>query len=342
MTPAPDATSGAKEDTVPTTSRSFSSFLIGSSATLLVVALIVPGVVASTKRFQERRSELDRQQRAEQQAEGMAGNYRALYTKYPTPEIGLAKIQTLQPGQSAKVSLPGKYAPGTVFLTEHDGVDVGDESAGATSYSASLAAAADAVPGFVRIHAFAPVSGANNSAAVAFIGPVRSYEFATRDGWTVKMTPQAKVFEVDASDASLPYEVAFFRAGNATPVETMSGLMRFEASRRPGENVFINLQRGQGATAAAEFEKMMKTMGDPQGMAKMSPRQQEAFMNKLEKVTEAMMAEQTSPDFQARQQEWQNEFGCSGMNIWFAEKVTASVSCGQKVGTLQLELKAAQ
>jgi hypothetical protein len=313
-------------------------------AALLVVALAAPTVVASTKKFQQRRSELASQLRAAQQAEGLTGsaNTRALYQKYPTPEIGLAKIQTIQPGQSVKVSLPGKYAAGTAFLTEHDGVDVGDESAGATAYSASLAVAADAAPGFVRIHAFAPVSGANDSAAVAFIGPVRSYEFATRDGWTVTMTPQARAYEVDKSDASLPYQVQFFRAGSSTPVETMSGLMRFEASRRPGESVFINLQRGQGATAAAEFEKMMKVMGDQQAFMKMSPREQEAFMNKLEQVTEAMMAEQMSADHQARQQEWQNEFGCSGMNVFFSDKVTASVSCGAKLGTLQLELKQAQ
>ncbi len=156
------------------------------------------------------------------------------------------------------------------------------------------------------------------------------------------MTPQARAFEVSASDAILPYQVEFFRAGTDAPVETMSGLMRFETGRAPSENVFISLQRGQGATAAAEFEKMMKVMGDQQTFMKMAPRDQESFMNKLEKVTEAMMAEQMSADFQARQQEWQNEFGCSGMNVFFAEKTTANVSCGAKLGTLQLELTRAQ
>lgn len=322
------------------------SWVGGSLAALLVVAFAAPAVVASTKKFQQRRSELASQLRAAQQAEGLTGsaNTRALYQKYPTPEIALArlKVQTTQPGQTFKLSMAGKFPEGTAFLTEHDGVEVSDESVGTSAYGATMTIAQEAGPGFVRVHAFAPVSGANASAAVAFIGPVRAYEFATRDGWTVTMTPLAKTFEVSDSDAILPYEVLFFRAGSSTPVETMSGLMRLEAGRRPDENVYINLQRGQGATAAAEFERMMKVMGDQQAFMKMSPREQEAFMNKLEKVTEAMMAEQMSADHQAQQQQWQQEFGCSGMNLSFGGKITANVSCGPKLNTLQLELQPAQ
>ncbi len=178
----------------------------------------------SATKFWEKRAAMQRELRAEQQRLGLNGsqNQKALYSQFPTPEITLCKPVVIAPGASAPVSLTGKFMEKTVFLAANDDVTL-EGTMAAGKFTGTATAAADAGPGWAPVHAIAPVSGANRSCGAIFVGPVAAYEFKGDNGWTIKLTPQAKAFALSGEDATLPYAVTFFKDGEAKPFKTMAG-----------------------------------------------------------------------------------------------------------------------
>ncbi|MCL4813699.1 MAG: hypothetical protein KJ061_14490 [Vicinamibacteraceae bacterium] len=314
--------------------KSRRSSLLWITTAAVACAAMVPALVANTRAFEERRRELSRQWAEAQRAEGLAGsaNRKALYAKYPTPEIGLVKAASLAPGQSASIKVPGQFVEGTVFLVESDAATVSGETQDARSFSATIAAPADALPGFVRVWAFSPVSGAWNRVSVAFVGQPREHRFAASNGWTVVLSPEAKAFDVTQNEAKAPYRVEFFKPGEPKAFETLGMMMQLDADRQP-TTVSASLNRGSSG-AMAEYEKLGREMSDPQKFMKMSDKQRDAFMKKMEKLMEQVQAEMMAS--MATQETWQKEFGCHYINVPLAPGGTGNVSCGEAVGNLTL------
>ncbi len=188
----------------------------------------------SATKFWEKRAEMNRELRAEQQRLGLNGsaNQKALYSQFPTPEITLCKPVVIAPGGSSPVALGGKFAEKTVFLAANDDVTL-EGTLAAGKFTGTATAVADAGPGWAPVHAIAPVSGANRSCGAIFVGPVTPFEFKGDNGWTIKLTPQAKAFALSSEDATLPYAVTFFKDGEAKPFKTMATSMTFRQSDNP-------------------------------------------------------------------------------------------------------------
>ena len=320
---------------------------IASRIFVALLALALAGAVvraAGRKKFQDARAQLLEQFQSERQAQGLAApNQRAaLFKKYPTPEIGLVKPLAVSPGQTAPISLSGRFAERTAFLVDNDDVELVNPVASATGFKATLKTAPTALPGFASLHAFTPVSGAWARSAVAFVGTPSALTFSASNGWTVKLTPEARAFEVEGREARVPYRVDVHRAGEAQPFEKMSGTLRIGADDVPGESFHLSLQTANAGSAQAELEALQKKyFSDPQAMMKLSAQEQEALAKKMQALTDRMTKEmQAALADPAAVQRKEDEFGCRSLS--FSVGGDGSLQCGRKLGTLRLRAASAR
>ena len=306
--------------------------LAAGSSTVLVRA------ASLTSRYDTEVQRLRQQWRTQQEAEGLSGSAqrKALYGKYPTPELRLAKVVSVAPGQSAKLSVSGTFPANTTFVMENDQVTLAEPVASATGFSATVTTAADAVPGFGRLFAYAPVSGAYTSVAAVFVGTPPSYALTASNGWTVKLQAKEKAFTLADSNATAAYVADFYKPGETTPFDSASGTWTIE-SRRPTDQLSMSLGAGESG-AMAELNALQKQMGDVQAFMKMSDAKRDAFMDKLTTLTERVMQEQQAMVADpAEMQRKQDAFGCSYLTLTLqGPSVTGSVSCGKDVGRLDL------
>ena len=306
---------------------------VGSSVVLVRAASL-------TTKYNTEVQRLRQEWRSQQQAEGLAGSeqQKALYGKYPTPELKLAKAVPVAPGQSAKLSVTGRFAPNTAFLMENDQITLAGGAATGSAFTASVTAAPDAMPGFGRLFAYAPVSGAWTAVAAVFVGTPPTFDLAASNGWVVKVVPQAKAFAISESSASVPYVAEFYKPGETAPFETASGSWTIDGSQSPSADLALSLSSGAASGAMAEMEAIQRQMGDVNAFMKMTDAQRDALMARLEKVTEQMSkdAEAMMADPAAAQRK-QNAFGCQYLRLEQAgATVSGSISCGKDVGNLQV------
>jgi hypothetical protein len=335
--PSP-ASPGSPESAV--SSGSPASFITPWIRTAAVVALglgMAGAVVraGSATKFWEKRAAMNRELRAEQQRLGLGGreNQKALYTQFPTPEITLCKPVVIAPGASAPVSLTGKFVEKTAFLAANDDVTL-EGTLAAGKFTGTVTAVADAGPGWAPVHAIAPVSGANRSCGAVFVGPVAAFEFRGDNGWTIKLTPQAKTFSLSSEDATLPYAVTFFKDGEAKPFKTMATSMTFRQSDNPSRELFMSLNAsGAAGSPEAELAEIQRKLSQPDAFKKLGMAEISRLSERMGKLMEAQMKDMNSPGYNERLQKEQDEFGCRSIAFSLkAGEITGNVSCGKTVG----------
>lgn len=313
-------------------------------ALMMVLAVGMAGVLLRaaglTSKYDAELQKLRGEWRAAQQAEGLdpSRGAKALYAKYPTPEITLCKPAVIAPGSSAPISVGGKFPPKTTFLVEHDQVTLTPGAGSATRYAATAAVAADALPGVARLFAYAPVSGAWSRCPAVVIGAAPSFSMTASNGWTVALSPEGKAWVADANSASMGYRAEYFKPGVATPFEKMSGSLTLSTSDRPGGSYTFSMQPG-GTGAMQEYQELLAKMSDPAAFMKMSAKERAAFEKKMEEVGDRMTKEMEAMTANpAAVQEKQAQFGCGSITVAVSgSAVTGNVSCGQKVGALTLK-----
>lgn len=314
---------------------------------LLVVLTAVAGTAlvraaALNTKYHAEVQQLRQQWSAQQQAEGLTGGAqaKALYAKYPTPELTLAKTALVAPGGTAKVSLTGSFPAGTVFVIENDQLTLSGGAVAGNTYSATVTASPDAVPAFGRLHAFAPVSGASANVAAVFVGAPPSFEFTASNGWLIKVAPTAKQFEISGPSATVNYNADFYKPGETKPFETTTGTLSLSASNPPSDHLSFSISSAGGmAPLLQEMEAIQRQMADGAAFMKKTEKEQAAIMAKLEDIGNRMAAAQeTMIADPAEMQRREDAFGCSSLNIFFAPGggASGSVSCGKDLGTLQL------
>jgi hypothetical protein len=247
-------------------------------------------------------------------------------------------VVDVAPGQSATLAVKGTFPPRTTFLLENDQVTLGTPTVGATAFSASITAAPDAIPGFARLFAYAPVSGAWKALPAVFVGTPPTFDLRASNGWTVKVVPQGKTFALRGEEASVPYSAEFYKPGEAKPFETATGTLTIDGGRAPSDEWSFSISAGSAGSAMAEMEAIQRQMGDANAFMKMTDAQRDALMAKLERLTERMgkEAEAMVADPAAVQRK-QDAFGCQHLSLSLASaNVTGAVSCGKDVGRLEL------
>lgn len=311
---------------------------------MLGLAIASAGVVVRaatlSSAYQAEVQRLRRDWQAAQQAEGLSGSAqrKALYAKYPTPELTLAKVVALAAGASAPMALSGTFSPQTVFLLENDQVSLSAPTVAANRFSATVTAAPDALPGFARLFAYTPVSGAWTSAPAVLVGTPPTFSLTASNGWTVALVPQAPSFTLDGPRASVGYKAEFRRAGESAAFETASGTLTLDGTSSPTDQWSMSITAGEAGSAMEEMMALQAQMGDMNAYLKMTEKQREALTAKLEalsermtKEAEAMMADPTAA------QRKQDAFGCQYVSLTLgAPNVTGHISCGKDVGSLQV------
>lgn len=319
-----------------------------SPASLFLLALL--GVSAATgvvlragtlsSRYQAEVTRLRAEWSAAAKSEGFdpRNGAKRLFEAHPTPEITLARPVTIAPGRSGPVSLAGKFRPTTVFLAEHDGVTLSGGKVAGTTFTATATVAADALPGFARVFAYTPVSGAWDAAGIVVIGTAPAFSLTASNGWTIRLTPDKTGWTVNDQEATLVYRAEYFKPGASTPFETMTGPLRVSGQEQPGTAFTFSLQPGNAGTAMAEYQALMAKMADPASFAKMSARERAIFDKKMEEVGDRMTKElEAMTADPAAMVARQANFGCGSISLELGgPQISGYVGCGQQVGNLKL------
>jgi hypothetical protein len=336
MSSQPSAESSASTVSPASTASSIAPWI--RTTAVVALGLGMAGAVVragSATKFWEKRAAMQREFRSEQQRLGLNGNenQKSLYSQFPTPEITLCKPVVIAPGGSAPVALGGKFADKTVFLAANDDVTL-DGTMAAGKFTGTATASADAGPGWAPVHAIAPVSGANRSCGAIFVGPVTAYEFKGDNGWTLKLTPQAKTFAIAEHQATLPYAVTFFKDGEAKPFKTMAGSITLRESDNPTRDMYMSLNAsGAPGSPEAELAEIQRKLSQPDAFKKLGIAEMSRLSERMGKLMEVQMKDISSPGYAERMQKEQDEFGCQSLSFSIkTAETTGNVSCGRSVG----------
>jgi hypothetical protein len=291
-------------------------------------------VRAGRTKFWEKRKALSQEQRGQQQAEGFGrGSEKAMYAKYPTPELGLCKPVVIAPGGTAPVTLTGRFSEKTAFLVANDQVEIEQGTVAAGRYTTKVTVAPDAAAGYAPIYAIAPVSGAYNSCPAVFIGPISSFDLTGDNGWTVKVTPQGKAFEVGKEDAKLAYTLSFVKDSEAAPFKKMSGVLMLRFDQETGKEISLPLEAlpGEGSPDA-ELTALQKKMSDP-SFAKLPPKEMDRIIQRMTVLTEQRLKIMAAPDYAEKAAKEQADFGCTSLSLTVTgTTATGHLNCGKNVG----------
>ena len=308
----------------------------GRMALTIALGLGMTGAIvrAGKTKFWEKRKALTQEARAAQEREGFGrGSEKAMYAKYPTPELTLCKPIVIAPGASAPVTLSGKFSDKTAFLVANDQVEIEEGTVAAGKYTTKATASADAAAGFAPIYAIAPVSGAYNSCPAVFIGPISSYELTGDNGWTVKLTPQGKAFEVTRENAKLTYVVSFSKEGEANPFKKMTGRLELRFDQETGKEISVPLEAlATDGSSDAEYAALQKKMSDP-SFAKLPPKEMQRILDRYSLLSEAKMKEMSAPDYAQKAGKEHDDFGCQSLYLTVSGTTAKGrLSCGRNVG----------
>ena len=226
----------------------------------------------------------------------------------------------------------GTSRQGRRFLSERDAVTISGATQTTTSYSARLTIPPDEAPGYVRLFAITPV-GIEGFAAVAVVDTFYRFDLKSPDGYTIKITPLARTFTIDNVHASAKYQAEFYKPGQTTPFETVTGDQTFDPGKGPFEShtpyarLDIDFDKSAGSPQA-ELEELNKKMADP----KISAADRNAAMARMMEIQRKMLEEmtkalQTDP---ASLNKEQDDFGC-GLVQMYPDKgviVDGNIICG--------------
>ena len=308
----------------------------GHMALTIALGLGMTGAVmhAGRTKFWEKRKALSQDARAAQEREGFGrGSEKAMYAKYPTPELTLCKPIVIAPGASAPVTLTGKFPDKTAFLVANDQVEIEEGTVAAGRYTTKATAAADAAAGYAPIYAIAPVSGAYNQCPAVFVSQVSSYELNGDNGWTVTLTPQSKAFEVTRENAKLAYVVSFNKPGETAPFKKMTGRLELRFDQETGQEISVPLEvLGAEGSTDAEYAALQKKMTDP-SFAKLPPKEMQRLLDRYSVLSEAKLKEMTAPDYATKAAKEHDDFGCQNLSLTInGSAAKGRLSCGKNVG----------
>jgi hypothetical protein len=311
---------------------------------LLILSLTLAALVAITRAqssgFYAKRTEIQNQAKAEQQAAGLAGsaNRKALYTQFPTPEIALGAPVVVAPGQPVPLQLTGKFSEKTTFVSGSDRLVLSGVTVAAGKLTATAHAPQTPLPGWARIYAFSPVSAAETWTPV-FVGTVPpAVTLTASNGWTITLTPDAPKFAITSRDAKVGYKAEFYKPGEARPFETTSGTLTLDANNTSA-SLHFGMQPGNQGSAMAEMQQLSARMGELMKAGKYTGKEMQDLQKKLEvtqeRVTKELEAQIKDP---AAMQRKQDDFGCGSISLEAdGANVKGGVSCGKNVGSLQLK-----
>jgi hypothetical protein len=291
------------------------------------------GVCRAVKfHFQEQRDAVYAACRASRQTSGLTGA--ALKARYPTPEIHMASGGCIMPGATGEVVIKGKFAPGSKFIFENDNIEVAKETLTPTEYRATLKVPPGAGPQTASVTVVSPVSCISaRQDAVVVVGGKYEWTMNAANGWKVVARPAGGKACPEKNSAGQPYEVQFYRPGQAAPFERRSATLYFSMYDRMNYRFSVSQEDPASRSQQDELMTLMQRMGDP----KLTNAQREEVMARLQKVQAEMSAslsKMTDPNYIKSLEAKKLEFGCERIELQAqGGSVTGEMRCSQKVGT---------
>ena len=136
------------------------------------------------------------------------------------PEIGLVSSACLLPGGTGEVVVKGKFVPDTRFIFQNDSLEVVKESLTAGEYRATLKVAPGIGPQTAALMAISPVSGiSTRKERAAVVGGKYEWIMESANGWKIVARSAGDRPCGSTAPAEDPYEVLFYRKGEASPLE---------------------------------------------------------------------------------------------------------------------------
>ncbi len=301
---------------------------------VLVCALLALGVSrAMISKYEQKRQQILAACKAEREKLGVA-EQKALAGKCQTPEIALVSPAMLNPGQTAEVTVTGKFPAGTRFLFESDCIDVLKESVAANTYHATVKVSAECGPETLAVEAFAPFcckSGRLDHALT--IGGNFEWDLTASNGWRVKAHAAAPEAGAGRS-AELKYMLEFFRGNETAPFTRRAATLHpSTGSSSPSYYFSISNQDESSMNTQQEMEKISKQMANPS----LSNAEREKLMKQMEALLTNMTKDankMTDPAYMKQLQAKADEFGCGAINATVQNgSVTGTMNCSQKVGS---------
>jgi hypothetical protein len=305
-----------------------------TGAVAAVCLLLAWGVGrAAISKYQQKRNEILEACKAERGKLSPA-EQKGLDTKCPTPEISLVSPSTLTPGQTADVSVTGKFPAGTRFLFESDCIEVLKESVAPNSYHATIKVGPGCGPQNVDLSAFAPVCCKNGrrSRALVVAGSF-AWEFTASNSWRVK----AKEMPGGQGRSADPqYMLEFYRGNEAAPFTKHRATLFPSQGNLPSYSFSINQEDEAASNPMREMEALGQKLSDPN----LSDDERDKLTKKMEELTAGMekqVAQMSDPAYLKKLQAQQEEFGCSTINVTSQDgNLAGTMNCGQKVGNLKI------
>jgi len=154
-----------------------------------VVVALVTAVHAEDQKLDAFRAA----QLAERKKLGLDKDQKALFAKYPTPEVTFAAAAgggasgkvVLCPDETKTVTLTGKLAPGSFVSIGSDDVEILKQAQTAKGWEATVHAKKTATPGAVDVSVLAPVSLAQQSVEALVIGCEHTWYVEVQGGDTL-------------------------------------------------------------------------------------------------------------------------------------------------------------
>lgn len=208
---------------------------------------------------------------AERKKLGLDRDAKALFKKYPTPEVtfgeggGAGVTVVLCPGETKDVTVSGKLLPGSLVGVRSDAVEIVKEALTPKGWQATVRVKKDALPGPVGLEVVAPVSLASSGANGLYVGCEHTWTLEVGGDTLVVKTRFQREEEVQ-----VPGE--WKRGGKVL------GTMQYRVSPRTGS---LRLDQVQTQDDAMAQMKAMQEMVQSPEMKSIDTRSQ-ASMKKLE------------------------------------------------------------
>jgi hypothetical protein len=307
----------------------------GRTVSLVVVcALLAWGVSrAMISKYQQKRQDILAACKAEREKLGPA-EQKAQETKCPTPEVGLISPATLAPGQTAEVTVTGKFPAGTRFLFESDCVEVLKETVAPNSYRATVKVGADCGPQSAAVVAYAPYcckSGRREN-ALAVNGNF-DWDLTASNGWRVR-GHSAPPAAGTGNSGNLEYMLEFYRGGETAPfAKRKATLFPSAGSSPPSYHFSISQEDESSMNTQQEMERISKQMINPN----LSDAAREKLMKQMQEMVANITKEASKmadPAYLKQLQAKEDAFGCSRINVTVqGGSAVGTMGCSQKVGS---------
>ena len=253
--------------------------------------------------------------------------------KLPTPEIHMVSSGCIKPGATGEVVVKGRFPAGTKFVFENDNLEVVKESAMANEYHATVKAAPGMGPQTAAVMGIAPNCRVLRYQDSVAVGGKFEWTMNAANGWKIVARPVGNKACGGKTSSEDPYQMSFYRQGEANPFEKRSANLYFSVYERTNYRFSISEEDPAVQAGAQNFTALMMKMQDP----KLTSAQRDKLMEQLQQMQVQMQADMqkmTDPAYIRAQEAKKLEFGCRRIELVAqGGSFTGELSCAQKVGT---------